>query len=50
MKKVKLAKDYQINRDCCICAGSEIIISENKANQLKELIENTKENYNKKNN
>lgn len=39
MKKVKLAKDYQIKHDITICAGSEIIISENKANQLKDLLE-----------
>ena len=46
MKKVKLAKDYQIKHDITICAGSEIIISENKANQLKDLIEGKKENNN----
>ena len=39
MKKVKLAKDYQIKHDITICAGSEIIIRENKANQLKDLLE-----------
>ena len=39
MKKVKLAKDYRIKHDVVICAGSEIIISENRANQLKELLE-----------
>tara|TARA_R100001594_G_C3916344_1_gene234614 strand:- start:497 stop:643 length:147 start_codon:yes stop_codon:yes gene_type:complete len=39
MKKVKLAKDYNIRHDIIICAGSEIIISENRAKQLKELIE-----------
>tara|TARA_R100001015_G_C4522085_1_gene90809 strand:+ start:555 stop:701 length:147 start_codon:yes stop_codon:yes gene_type:complete len=39
MKKVKLAKDYRIKHDVVICAGSEIIISENRAKQLKELLE-----------
>ena len=39
MKKVKLAKDYRIKHDGVICAGSEIIISENRAKQLKELLE-----------
>ena len=39
MKKVKLAKDYNIKHDIIICAGSVIIISENRAKQLKELLE-----------
>jgi hypothetical protein len=47
MKKVKLAKDYHIKHDICICAGSVIIISENRAKQLKDLLENKNNNNNK---
>ena len=48
MKKYKLVKDYNIRADVTICAGSEIIISENRAKQLKELFEVKSNNNNKK--
>tara|TARA_R100000664_G_C2758654_1_gene147745 strand:+ start:2518 stop:2667 length:150 start_codon:yes stop_codon:yes gene_type:complete len=47
MKKIKLAKDYKLRHDIVICAGSEIIVSKNKANQLKDLLVNNNSNNKK---